>query len=149
MLAWLSVLSEVQICIWPSWCHCHSLSLAPVKSRLVLPFWYRLTWVVPEKGPLNGCVCVCVCVLMSKLASSYLPGARLTANFHTRYQSLFLFYFHFRSYLFFFSFMLDAVYPIIFPKALFFICSSVVSFPSVVFFYDLCLYLDTLFQFYL
>ena len=37
-----------------------SLSLASVKSRLVLPFWYRLTWVVPEKGPLNGCVCVCV-----------------------------------------------------------------------------------------
>jgi len=31
---------------------------------LVLPFWYRLTWVVPEKGPLNGCVCVCVCVLL-------------------------------------------------------------------------------------
>ena len=30
------------------------------KSRLVLPFWYRLTRVVPEKGPLNGCVCVCV-----------------------------------------------------------------------------------------
>ena len=25
-------------------------------------FWYRLTWVVPEKGPLNVCVCVCVCV---------------------------------------------------------------------------------------
>jgi len=23
-------------------------------------FWYRLTWVVPDKGPLNGCVCVCV-----------------------------------------------------------------------------------------
>ena len=22
-------------------------------------FWYRLTWVVPEKGPLNRCVCVC------------------------------------------------------------------------------------------
>ena len=35
----------------------HSLSLAPVKSRLVLPFWYRLTWIVPDKGPLNGCVC--------------------------------------------------------------------------------------------
>ena len=29
---------------------CHSLSLASVKSRLVLPFWYRLTRVVPEKG---------------------------------------------------------------------------------------------------
>jgi len=32
-------------------------------SRLVLPFWYRLTCVVPDKGPLNGCVCVCVVVL--------------------------------------------------------------------------------------
>jgi len=28
---------------------------------LVLPFWYRLTRVVPDKGPLNVCVCVCVC----------------------------------------------------------------------------------------
>jgi len=46
VLAWLSVWSEMQTCIWPSWCHCHSLSLASVKSRLVLPFWYRLTRVV-------------------------------------------------------------------------------------------------------
>ena len=30
-------------------------------TRLVLPFWYRLTQVVLEKEPLNGCVCVCVC----------------------------------------------------------------------------------------
>ena len=60
MLAWLSVWSEVQTYIWPSWCHCHSLSLASVKSRLVFPFWYRLTRVVPDKGPLNVCVCVCV-----------------------------------------------------------------------------------------
>ena len=60
VLAWLSVWREMQTCIWPSWCHCHSLSLASVKSRLVLPFWYRLTQVVPAKGPLNGCVCVCV-----------------------------------------------------------------------------------------
>jgi len=58
VLAWLSAWSEVQTCIWPSSCHCHPLSLAPVKSRLVLPFWYRLTWVVLDKGPLNGCVCV-------------------------------------------------------------------------------------------
>jgi len=48
----------VQTCVWPSWCHCHSLSLASVKSRLVLPLWYWLTWVVLDKGPLNGCVCV-------------------------------------------------------------------------------------------
>ena len=54
--------SEVQTCMRPSWCHCRSLSLASVKSRLVLPFWYRHTWVVPYKVPLNGCVCVCVTV---------------------------------------------------------------------------------------
>ena len=42
VLAWLSAWSEVQTCIWPSCCHCHSLSLASVKSRLVLPFWYRV-----------------------------------------------------------------------------------------------------------
>ena len=58
VLAWLSVWSEVQTCIRPGWCHCRSLSLASGKSRLVLPFWYRLAWVVPDKGPLNVCVCV-------------------------------------------------------------------------------------------
>ena len=38
--------------------HC----LSSVKSRLVLPFWYWLTWVVPDKGPLNRCVCTSVYV---------------------------------------------------------------------------------------
>ena len=70
VLAWLSVWSEVQTCICSSWCHCHPLSLASVKSRLVLPFWYRLTRVVPEKGPLNGCVCVCVCHSMYVLCTA-------------------------------------------------------------------------------
>ena len=64
VLAWLSVWSEVQTCTWPSWCHCHSLSLASVKSRLVLPLWYRLTWAVPEKGLLNGCVCVVLTLML-------------------------------------------------------------------------------------
>jgi len=63
-LAWLSVWSKVQTCIWSSWCHNYSLSLAPAKSRLVLPFWYQITRVVPEKGPLNGCVCVCALTLL-------------------------------------------------------------------------------------
>ena len=72
VLAWLSVWSKVQTCIQPSWCHCHWLSLASVKCRLVLPFCYRLTRVVPDKGPLNRCVgwvcfnmwnCDCVSVL--------------------------------------------------------------------------------------
>jgi len=31
------------------------ISLASFKSRLVLPFWYRLSKVVLEKGLLNGC----------------------------------------------------------------------------------------------
>ena len=66
VLVWLSVWRKVLTCIRPSWCHCHSLSLASVKSRLVLPFWYRSTWVVPEKGPLNGCVCVCVCGVLQQ-----------------------------------------------------------------------------------
>ena len=56
LLAWLSVCSEMQTCIWPSWCHCHSLSLASVKSRLVLPFWYRLTRVVPKRAVKRVCV---------------------------------------------------------------------------------------------
>ena len=59
VLVWLSVWSKVQTCIWPSRCHCHSLSLASVKSRLILPFWYRLTRVVLEKGPLNVCLSFC------------------------------------------------------------------------------------------
>ena len=28
------------------------------KIQIGLPFWYRLTWVDPDKGPLNGCVYV-------------------------------------------------------------------------------------------
>jgi len=61
VLAWLSVWSQVRTCIWPSWCHCHSLSLASLKSRLVLPFWYRLAHLgSPWKGPLNVCVCDCI-----------------------------------------------------------------------------------------
>ena len=59
VLMWSSVWNKVQTCIWPSWCHCHSLSLASVKSRLVSPIWYRLTRVVLEEWPLNGCMYVC------------------------------------------------------------------------------------------
>ena len=35
-----------------------------VKSRLVLPFWYWLTRVVLEKGPLNGCASSAPMLLM-------------------------------------------------------------------------------------
>ena len=90
VLAWLSVCSEVQTCIWPSWCHCHSLSLASVKSRLVVPFWYWLTRVVPDKGPLNVCVCVCSAssvscqhfMLSVGSCYSYVTGERRRCSVH-------------------------------------------------------------------
>ena len=66
---WGADWSKVQTCIWPSWCHCHSLSPASLKSRLVLPFCYRLTWVVLDKGQLNVCVCVCFCIWFSCMCS--------------------------------------------------------------------------------
>ena len=54
----LSVWSEVQtVCIWSSWCHWFSKTPSPLasfKSRLVLPFLYRLTQAVLEKRSLNG-----------------------------------------------------------------------------------------------
>jgi len=62
MLAWLSVWSEVQTCICPSWCHCHSLSLSSVKSR------FGFTFLVPAHPGSPGQraikrVCVCVCTV--------------------------------------------------------------------------------------
>ena len=36
---------------------CYAWSLASVKSRLVLLFWYWLTWVVPERAVKRVCVC--------------------------------------------------------------------------------------------
>jgi len=38
VLAWLSVWGKLQICIWPNWCHCHWLSLAPIN-----PNWFYLS----------------------------------------------------------------------------------------------------------
>ena len=57
MLAWLSLeqgadLHLAQLMPLPLTVSCSS------KSRLALPVWYRLTWVVPNKGPLNARVCV-------------------------------------------------------------------------------------------
>jgi len=37
----------------------HSVSFSS-KIQIDLPFWYRLTWVVQDNVPLNGCVCVCL-----------------------------------------------------------------------------------------
>jgi len=63
MLAWLCVWVKVQICIWPSWCHCHSLSLAPVN-----PDWIYLSGAGsaahpgrPGQKPRKMVACMCVC----------------------------------------------------------------------------------------
>ena len=77
VLAWLSVWSKVQTCIWPSGFHCHSLSRFS-KFRLVLPFWYQLTQVVLDKGPLNGCVCVLVSVSVLLLRLVFLLLAQFS-----------------------------------------------------------------------
>ena len=58
MLVWLSVWSEVQTCIWPSGFHCHSLSLASVKSRLVFTFLLPAHPGSPRKRAVKW-VCVC------------------------------------------------------------------------------------------
>ena len=42
------------------------------KIQIGFPFWYQLTRVVPEKGPLNVCVCVCFTFLV--LAYPGCPG---------------------------------------------------------------------------
>jgi len=41
VLTWLPVCGKMQICIWPSWYHCHSLSLTPGN-----PGWVGFTFLV-------------------------------------------------------------------------------------------------------
>jgi len=43
LLILLSAGEKCRLNIWPSWCHCHLLSLASVKSSLILPLQYHLT----------------------------------------------------------------------------------------------------------
>jgi len=63
VLVWLSVWSEVQTCIWPTWCHCHSLSLASVKSRLVFTFLALAHLGSPRQRAVKRVfVCCCTCV---------------------------------------------------------------------------------------
>ena len=44
------------------------------KIQIGSTFWYRLTWVVPDKGPLNGCVCVCAMWGLSAYTASLPSG---------------------------------------------------------------------------
>jgi len=60
VLAWLSVWFAVHTYIRPRCCHCHSLSLASVKSWLVFTF---LVPAHPGSPGQRAVKCVCVCVL--------------------------------------------------------------------------------------
>jgi len=54
------------------------------------PFWYRLTQVVPEKRPLNGCVCVCVLLLLLLQTALPLPfkvGLCVLRNYYYYYSN--------------------------------------------------------------
>ena len=57
VVCWCGYLSgrEVQTCTWPSWCHCHSLSFASVKSRLVF-FCAMLCIRSTSHGPVSVCL---------------------------------------------------------------------------------------------
>jgi len=46
------------------------------KIQIVLPFWYRLTQVFPEKGPLNVCACVRVCMQMTVFICVYVYDSK-------------------------------------------------------------------------
>jgi len=69
VLAWLSVWSKMQTCIWPSWCHCHSLSLASVKSSFtfLVPAYPGSRWQRAVK-----LVCAYVCNIVHKMTNGSL-----------------------------------------------------------------------------
>ena len=64
VLVWLSVRSDVQISIWPSWCHCHSLSLASEKIQIGFTFLVAAHPGSPgQRAVKRVCVYVCVCLV--------------------------------------------------------------------------------------
>ena len=50
------------------------------KIQIDLPFWHRLTWIVPEKGLLNGCVCVGCPKSRQFCTQTYFSASNLTES---------------------------------------------------------------------
>jgi len=46
---WVMRCWRANVCIWSSWCHCHSIISCALKIQNGLPLWCRLTQVVLEK----------------------------------------------------------------------------------------------------
>ena len=87
MLAWLCVWVKVQTCIWPSWCHCHSLSPAHAVNLdwFYLPgftFLVPAHRVVPDKTQESRktVVYACICVLLLARFLSHLKLPRLSRH---------------------------------------------------------------------
>jgi len=64
VLAWLSVWSEVQTCIWPSWCHCHFVSCF---SKIKIGFTF-LVAAHPGSPGQRAVKRLCVCMCHSAVA---------------------------------------------------------------------------------
>ena len=81
-LTWLSVWSEVQTCIWPSWCHCHSLSLASVKSRLVCHTFLVLAYLgrPGQRAVKRVCITVGLVMLQYPLFPAYSRSSILRSH---------------------------------------------------------------------
>ena len=71
--------------------HLHIAQLIPLpltvscfsKIQIGFSFWYQLTWVVPDKGPLNGCVCGCggaISQVKSSNSNLFATGATIAAD---------------------------------------------------------------------
>jgi len=76
VLAWLSVWCDVHICIWPSWCQCHSLSLASVKSRLVFTFLVPAHLGSPGQRAVRW-VCVSITLWLCGWVGNHMSGVTL------------------------------------------------------------------------
>jgi len=44
------------------------------KIQIGFTFLVPLTWVIPDKGPLNGCVCVCVTMIEYRLLNAVISN---------------------------------------------------------------------------
>jgi len=77
VLAWLSVWSEVQTCIWFSWCHCHSSCFS--KIQIAFTFLVPAHPGSPGQGAVKR-VCVCVTGINTMWLSNYFPLLKSTTQ---------------------------------------------------------------------
>ena len=81
VLAWLSVWSEVQTCIWPSWCHCHSwFSKIQIVFTLLVPGYPGCS---RQRAVQRVCVSVMafkICIMCTHSPHSHSSGTAKLGN---------------------------------------------------------------------